>query len=41
MSPAALQAKGKWVYLEFATGEVMYSGRGVRKGSVTCADGML
>ncbi len=34
-------SKGRWVCLDFETGEVMYETRGVGKGSVAYADGML
>jgi outer membrane protein assembly factor BamB len=34
-------ARGKWICLNWDTGEVMYSERGVGKGSLTYADGML
>ena len=33
--------KRQWLCLDFKTGEVMYTERGVGKGSVTYADGML
>ena len=33
--------KGQWVCLEFKTGKVMYTERGVGKGSITYADGMF
>ncbi len=32
---------GKWICLDWKTGRVMYTERGVGKGSLTCADGML
>jgi len=32
---------GKWICLDFKTGEEKYSAPGVGKGSLTCADGML
>jgi len=34
-------AGGKWICLKWETGEVMYSERGVGKGSATYADGVL
>lgn len=33
--------RGKWVCLELETGKVMHAANGVRKGSLTYADGML
>jgi len=33
--------RGKWICLDFKTGDVKYSASGVGKGSVTYADGML
>jgi outer membrane protein assembly factor BamB len=33
--------QGAWTCLDFATGKEQYTDRGVGKGSVTCADGML
>lgn len=33
--------QGRWVCLEWATGKRMYAARGVGKGSLTVADGML
>ncbi len=33
--------RGKWVCLDWETGQVAYSERGVGKGSLTLADGML
>ena len=32
---------GKWICLDWKTGRMMYAERGVGKGSLTCADGML
>ncbi len=36
-----VNSNGKWICLEWKTGKVMYMDRGVGKGSVTYADGML
>jgi len=33
--------RGKWICLDWKTGELMYAEKGVGKGSATCADGML
>jgi len=33
--------RGKWVCLDWKTGETMWVQRGVGKGPITCADGML
>ena len=33
--------KGRWVCLDFATGKPRYVVKGVGKGTLTCADGML
>ena len=33
--------KGKWVCLDWRTGQMMYAERGVGEGSLTCAEGML
>ena len=33
--------RGKWICLDWKTGELQYAERGVGKGSATCADGML
>lgn len=35
------EGRRNWVCLDWETGEAMYSERGVGKGSLTCADGML
>jgi len=32
---------GKWICLDWKTGEMQYAERGVGKGSLTCAEGML
>ncbi|OHB69880.1 MAG: hypothetical protein A2V70_02330 [Planctomycetes bacterium RBG_13_63_9] len=32
---------GKWICLDWASGELQYAERGVGKGSATCAEGML
>ena len=32
---------GKWICLDWETGKMQYAERGVGKGSLTCADGML
>ncbi len=36
-----LNNNGKWICLDWRTGEVRYMERGVGKGSLTCAEGML
>jgi len=33
--------RGGWICLDWATGQMRYAERGVGKGSLTCADGML
>ena len=33
--------RGKWICLDWKTGKMMYAERGVGKGSLTCADGLL
>ena len=33
--------KGKWMCLSWNTGRIMWAAKGVGKGSITCADGML
>ncbi len=36
-----VNSNGKWICVEWKTGKVMYMDRGVGKGSLTYADGML
>jgi outer membrane protein assembly factor BamB len=36
-----VNAGGKWICIEWKSGKVMHIERGVGKGSLTCADGML
>jgi outer membrane protein assembly factor BamB len=36
-----VNSNGKWICLEWKSGKVMHLDRGVGKGSLTCADGML
>lgn len=37
----AIRQKGQWICLDWETGEMQYATRGVGKGTVTYADGML